>query len=64
MENTATYDTGSANPRSAEKAAREYLSFFGIATVGQAEQQRMLVLLDIEKQMSSANMGLMAAELA
>ena len=30
----------------------------GIATVDQAEQQRMLVLLDIEKLMSSADMGL------
>ncbi|WP_370528264.1 chemotaxis protein CheW [Rhodoferax sp. BLA1] len=32
----------------------------GIATVEQAEQQRMLVLLDIEKLMSSADMGLVA----
>jgi len=27
MENTSTYDTGSANPRPAEQATREYLSF-------------------------------------
>jgi purine-binding chemotaxis protein CheW len=32
----------------------------GIATVDHAEQQRMLVLLDIEKMMSSADMGLVA----
>lgn len=32
----------------------------GIATVEQTEQQRMLVLLDIEKLMSSADMGLVA----
>ena len=32
----------------------------GIATVDQAQQQRMLVLLDIEKLMSSADMGLVA----
>jgi len=32
----------------------------GIATVNQAGQQRMLVLLDIEKLMSSADMGLVA----
>jgi purine-binding chemotaxis protein CheW len=32
----------------------------GIATVDQADQQRMLVLLDIEKLMSSADMGLVA----
>jgi len=32
----------------------------GIATVDQAEKQRMLVLLDIEQLMSSADMGLVA----
>jgi len=31
----------------------------GIATVEQGEAQRMLILLDIEKLMSSAEMGLM-----
>ena len=34
----------------------------GIATVEQAQQQRMLVLLDIEKLMTSADMGLSAAD--
>ena len=33
-------------------------NIIGIATVDQAEQQRMLVLLDIEKLMTSADMGL------
>jgi len=32
----------------------------GIATINQADQQRMLVLLDIEKLMTSADMGLVA----
>jgi len=36
----------------------------GIATVDHAEQQRMLVLLDIEKMMSSADMGLVAEAIA
>ncbi|MBT3068030.1 chemotaxis protein CheW [Rhodoferax sp. U11-2br] len=36
----------------------------GIATVDQAEQQRMLVLLDIEKLMSGADMGLVAEAVA
>ena len=33
-------------------------NIIGIATIDQAEQQRMLVLLDIEKLMASADMGL------
>ena len=33
-------------------------NIIGIATIDQAEQQRMLVLLDIEKLMTSADMGL------
>jgi len=32
----------------------------GIATIEQAEQQRMLILMDIEKLMGSAEMGLLA----